>query len=203
MKYRGLAIIAILVSLILGAYVAGYYTWAFYYAVNPLTTFEELEIPKTTGATIDIYCYAPNPDAQSIPQFIIDEANAEGITLPSGFEKITVVKKLHADKPIDVIFFVEEADIDDDCIHHYEYLWVWIVAYEQGDVDGDNVAGELVNWCFLELLSEQVKVDLDSSVKLPLSGDYDVVIWVVTWTKPVTTSVSGSFTIYIFAIQKL
>jgi len=54
---KGLLAIASLASaiLLIGALVPGYYVWTINYAINPLTDSETIDLPKTTGATIDQY----------------------------------------------------------------------------------------------------------------------------------------------------
>jgi len=52
---KGLFAITALASaiLLIGALLPGYYVWTVTYNINPLTENEVIELPKTTGATID------------------------------------------------------------------------------------------------------------------------------------------------------
>jgi len=129
------------------------------------------------------------------------------IQLPWGTEFILneYPKKLHIDKPVDVVFQIpmpDAHDIQDD----YWLLIIFIGIFEQGDVDGDGIPWELVGIDILipSLFQVDDWKDLISVVNL-FPGKYEVVMKIFTWTGAVVdfqVPIEGSFDILIYAVEK-
>jgi len=240
---KGLLAIASLASaiLLLGALLPGYYVWTVNYSINPLTENEVIELPKTTGATIDQVIKIPpilmgalekaeggtltaeeEAFLASYKAFIAEcEAEVEEIIaahedyliglgyvpplmLPWETEFIVQEKKLHIDKPVDVIFQIPYSDAE-AVQEHYWLLLVFIGVFEQGDVDGDGTYYELAGVDILAPCVFQTDFKILDSVINLMPGKYDVVMKIFTWTGAVEDfqiPTTGSFDILIYAVEK-
>jgi len=256
---KGLLAIASLASaiLLIGALVPGYYVWTINYAINPLTDSETIDLPKTTGATIDQYIkiywplYKAVYEPGAVAEVVEGEEGEEEVTFGekyAGFpesyhafigvcedyvrglmeektaylEKLGYVapillptfgtefilneepKKLHIDKPVDVVFQIPAGDAHVVQGRCFWVLIVFIGIFEQGDVDKDDVPYELVDVAVLAPSIFQHWKILSDCVNLP-PGKYDVVIKIFTWTGAVEDfqkPTEGSFRILIYAVEK-
>jgi len=61
MKMNGkkgfIAVTLVMATILIGYFAPGWYTWTVHYTINPLTSFEELDITKTTGGTFGVQCW--------------------------------------------------------------------------------------------------------------------------------------------------
>jgi hypothetical protein len=205
---KGLLAVALLIGVILaGALAPGYYTWKFTYKINPLTENEEITLPKTTGATID-WTYILPPELGfdkiiTVEDFVSAVEEKKLIGFP-GTEFVEVrEKRIFVDKPIDVYFMVTKDDAD-ALAEHYWQLYAFILIFEHNDENGNGVAGEFVSMVQLDIVVNQnpeLRV-LEGSENLANSGAYDVAIVIYSWTGAVESEVSGTFTIYVWAVEK-
>jgi len=243
---KGLFAITALASaiLLIGALLPGYYVWTVTYNINPLTENEVIELPKTTGATIDQVIKIPpllmgalkkaeggtelSPEEEAFvvgykefiaaceseverliaehEDYLIELGYVPPLMLPWGTEFIEQEKKLHIDKPVDVVFQIPLSDAHAVQGRSFWMLVVFIGVFEQGDVDGDGVLYELAGIDIL--IPSLFQVDewkkLDSVINL-MPGKYDVVMKIFTWTGAVEDfqmPTTGSFRILIYAVEK-
>lgn len=77
-----------------------FYTWTKYYRINPLTSFEKIRIPKTTGGTIGIVINYTDEDTGDLVGAILPMA-----VLP--YARPPVVTLFH-DPPLQPIFFAPQ-----------------------------------------------------------------------------------------------
>ena len=52
-----IAVTLVMATILIGYFAPGWYTWTVSYTINPLTSFEEIVIPKTTGGTVGCACW--------------------------------------------------------------------------------------------------------------------------------------------------
>jgi len=107
-----------------------------------------------------------------------------------------IPKKLHIDKPVDVIFQIPPCDAH-DVQEHYWLLIIFIGIFDQE-------TWSLVGFDVLAPCIFQVHKELVSVVNLE-PGKYEVVMKIFTWTGAVEDfqeTISGDFDILIYAVEK-
>ena len=196
---KGLLVVSLVMAVMLGAYLAGFYTWTFTYEIYPLTDFETLELPVTSGATVDWTYFLP--DEMPIEYFLDEagwaleqEAYYKGLIGFPGTEVIQVwpEKFLNISKEVEVHFMVDWDEVE-TLNDTFWQLVVFIVVFDEEYGYYDMAQLDLV-------MNQTGNVVNDDYVVLP-EGYYYVAIVVYSWTGAVQQTVSGSFTIKVYAVE--
>ncbi len=204
---KGLIATALMISVMLGAYAGGFYTWRVYYDINPLTDFEEITIPTTTGATIGTWCWLGEEERISIhvdkPLYLIFAVSFDDIG--------AVVEDYYF-----LIFSVHLFDSESNPVE-FEYVYDGIDYLGAGMLPlvlcGDPAYSKLGSPYYDEESEKWVipnpgYVDYNGGFVYlyvyldPQEQDYYGFKDVFYWTGAIgQEGVSGSFTVYVFAVE--
>jgi hypothetical protein len=100
------------------------------------------------------------------------------------------------EKPVDVWLKVTEEEADVLAGHYWELI-AFVMFYSE--------AGVPVGVVPLILVMDQDATQrvLEGFANIPAPGTYDVSIVIYSWTGAMESETSGSFTIYVWAVEKL